>query len=67
MLFEFLMSLTERGLRDVLTMAKSRGMALVDMVIRLILEDRSIRKHGLLTFNRGDFVDVCRKYQIEML
>ncbi len=44
-----------------------RHIALVDMVIRLILEDVNVRKHGLLTFNPRDFSDVCRKHQIEML
>jgi len=37
------------------------------MIIRLILDDVNIRKHGLLTFNPGDFADICRKHQIEML
>ena len=44
-----------------------RPIALVDMVIRLIVEDRNVRKHGLLTFNSRDFVDVCTRYRIEML
>ncbi len=42
-------------------------MALVDMVIRLILDDINVRKDGLLTFNHKDFADLCRKHQIEML
>jgi predicted nucleic acid-binding protein len=45
----------------------SRSIALVDMVIRLILDDINVRKHGLLTFNQRDFSDLCRKHQIEML
>jgi len=45
----------------------TRCIALVDMVIRLILEDTDIRKHGLLTFNLRDFSDLCWKYRIEIL
>lgn len=45
----------------------TRSFALVDMVIRLILDDINVRKHGLLTFNQRDFGDLCRKHQIEML
>jgi predicted nucleic acid-binding protein len=53
----------EAGMRAVV----SRSMALVDMVIRFILDDVNVRKHGLLTFNHGDFSDLCRKHRIEML
>ena len=44
-----------------------RSLALVDMVIRLILDDVTVRKHGILTFNPGDFADLCQKHQIEMI
>jgi len=47
--------------------SRSRPIALVDMVIRLIVEDRNVRKHGLLTFNPRDFHDVCTRHRIEML
>lgn len=57
----------EAALAAAFTTAASRGMALVDMVIRLILEDTNVRKHGLLTFNPKDFSDLCRKHRIEML
>jgi hypothetical protein len=55
----------EAALPAVMTFA-SRRMALVDMVLRLILEDVNVRKHGLLTFNPRDFSDLFRKHQIEM-
>jgi hypothetical protein len=48
-------------------LAPKRPISLVDMVIRYILDDVNIRKDCLLTFNRRDFVDVCRKRQIEIL
>ena len=57
----------ETALEAVFRSASFRSMALVDMVIRLILEDIDVRKHGLLTFNQKDFVDLCRKHQIELL
>jgi predicted nucleic acid-binding protein len=57
----------EAALEAVMTTVASRCMALVDMVIRLILDDINVRKHGLLTFNQRDFSDLCRKHQIEML
>jgi len=57
----------EAALEAAIATAASRSMALVDMVIRLILDDINVRKHGLLTFNQRDFGDLCRKHQIEML
>lgn len=44
-----------------------RSISLVDMTIRLMLEDDSIKKHALLTLNVGDFEDVCRRKQIEII
>lgn len=57
----------EAALEAAITTAATRSMALVDMVIRLILDDINVRKHGLLTFNQRDFSDLCRKHRIEML
>ncbi|HEV3157330.1 MAG TPA: hypothetical protein VGZ00_08285 [Candidatus Baltobacteraceae bacterium] len=57
----------EAALKAVMTTVASRSMALVDMVIRLILDDINVRKHGLLTFNHRDFSDICRKHRIEIL
>lgn len=47
--------------------ARRRPMSLVDMVMRLMLEDVNVRVNGLLTFNQGDFQDVCRKRGLEIL
>jgi predicted nucleic acid-binding protein len=57
----------EKALETVMTTFVKRSIALVDMVIRLILEDNNVHKHYLLTFNYKDFSDLCRKHQIEML
>jgi len=48
-------------------LVRSRPLALVDMVIRLILENNNVRKHAIITFNPNDFRDLCNKYNIEML
>jgi predicted nucleic acid-binding protein len=60
-------SYREAALEAAITSAQSRCFALVDMVIRMILDDINVRKHALLTFNQSDFGDLCRKHQIEML
>lgn len=57
----------EAALEVAIASAQTRSFALVDVVIRLILDDVNVRKDGLLTFNQGDFGDLCRKNQIEML
>ncbi len=43
-----------------------RHISLVDMVIRQVLEDRSLKIDYLITFNQKDFLDVCRKGRIEL-
>lgn len=57
----------ESALEVAIASVLTRGFALVDVVIRLILDDVNVRKHGLLTFNQRDFDDLCRKHQIEIL
>jgi predicted nucleic acid-binding protein len=57
----------EVALEVAIASVATRGFALVDVVIRLILDDINVRKHGLVTFNPRDFGDLCRKHQIEML
>ena len=44
-----------------------RTISLVDMTLRLMLEDDRIKKHAMLTLNVKDFVDVCRWKRIEMI
>ena len=41
--------------------------SLVDMIIRLMLSDNNIDINYMLTFNKGDFIDVCLSKQIEIL
>lgn len=40
---------------------------LVDNIIQLMLDDKELSAKGLITFNIGDFADVCLKNGIEIL
>ena len=44
-----------------------RPISLVDMVIRYILEDDSVRVNCLVTANDDDFKDVCLKKKLTLL
>ena len=44
-----------------------RNISMVDNIIRLMLDDKSIAPKGLITFNVADFQDVCQKNHIEIL
>jgi hypothetical protein len=46
---------------------RGRGMSLVDVVIRAMIEDVNIKVDALMTFNRPDFLDVCLSRRVEML
>ena len=41
-----------------------RRLSLVDMVIRSMLQNINLRIHMLMTYNIGDFADICRKRNI---
>ncbi|WDN87798.1 hypothetical protein BuS5_00766 [Desulfosarcina sp. BuS5] len=40
--------------------------SLVDIIIRNILEDDSVKIDAILTFNESDFIDICYKKGIEL-
>ena len=44
-----------------------RPLSLVDCVLRLMLDDVNTKIDYLMTFNPGDFADVCRRRHIELL
>jgi len=44
-----------------------RSLSLVDMIIRLMISDVKMNIKYLLTFNAGDFIDVCLPRKIEIL
>ncbi len=37
------------------------------MIFRMIVADTNVRVAGLITFNLGDFVDVCATHRVEIL
>jgi hypothetical protein len=41
--------------------ASYRALSLTDRVLRGILSDINLRLDGIVTFNEGDFADVCRQ------
>jgi predicted nucleic acid-binding protein len=51
----------------VYSLIQKRPMALVDMSIRLMLEDVDLNINTLVTFNINDFVDICYSKGIELL
>jgi hypothetical protein len=44
-----------------------RPMSLVDITLRLMLDDVNLKIDALITFNVGDFVDVCSAKGIELI
>ena len=51
-----------------LTLLESkRNISLVDNIIRQMLDDKSVGAKGLITFNVGDYQDVCHKNSIDIL
>lgn len=49
------------------TSNRQRGISLVDNILRVMLEDENPRIDTLITFNSGDFVDVCTRCGIELI
>ena len=43
-----------------------RALSLADRVVRAMLADTSLKIHGLVTFNPGDFEDICGKHDLEL-
>jgi|SRR6056297_3554643 len=43
-----------------------RSLSLVDVVLRLVLADRNVKIDALITFNPGDFSDVCQRAGIDV-
>ena len=46
--------------------SRQRPLSLVDAVLRAVIEDKNVRISGLLTFNVGDFHDVCRSCRVDL-
>ena len=52
---------------DLTLSEEKRNISLVDNIIRLMLDDKDVGVKGLVTFNVGDFQDVCLKNSVEIL
>lgn len=46
---------------------RGRRLSLVDTVLRAIIEDSNVAVQAMLTFDPGDFVDVCRQHSVQLL
>jgi hypothetical protein len=48
------------------SLRRNRPLSMVDCLIRLLIEDVNVKVDHFVTFNVGDFHDVCRKRRIEL-
>jgi len=55
------------ALRNVFFNYRKRPLALCDMILRLVIDDATVRIDSLLTFNEKDFADVCRARGVEII
>lgn len=46
---------------------RNRGISLVDNILRVMMDDDSRKIDALITFNTGDFVDVCTRRGIDLI
>ncbi len=44
-----------------------RPLSMVDCLLRLIIADTNSRIDYLLTYNPGDFADICRKHRVQLI
>ena len=56
----------ETAYRQVLEFSRKRPLSLVDVVLRAVIEDVNVHVSALLTFNTGDFYDVCWPLHVEL-
>lgn len=46
---------------------RARGISLVDNILRVMITDELLKVDALITFNTGDFVDVCKKQRVQLI
>lgn len=56
----------ETAYRQVLQTSRKRPLSLVDAVLRAVIEDVNVKVSALLTFNAGDFYDVCWPLSVDL-
>jgi predicted nucleic acid-binding protein len=49
------------------SICRKKQFSLVDMIIRLMISDVNMDIHYLMTFNKGDFIDICMTRNIIIL
>ncbi len=49
------------------TLLFNRPISLVDSIIRAMLDDNNLKIDYLLSFNIGDFIDICHRRNIEIM
>jgi hypothetical protein len=57
----------ENALNKTFFTNEKRPMSLADMAIRFMLEDVNLNVNTLITFNKGDFIDLCHSKRIELI
>ncbi len=57
----------ENAISTVIDPRSKREFSAVDYIIRNILEDPDVKTDALITFNEGDFFDVCYGNNIEII
>lgn len=57
---------TDKALEETLKISNYKY-SLVDMVLRMMILDVNLSINGLVTFNEGDFTDVCQQRNIPIL
>jgi predicted nucleic acid-binding protein len=57
---------TNKALEETLKISNYKY-SLVDMVLRMMILDVNLSINGLVTFNEGDFTDVCQQRNIPIL
>lgn len=57
----------EAAFNSTIGYTRERGISLVDNVLRIMIADNFLKIDALITFNTGDFVDVCKKQRVQLI
>lgn len=57
----------EAAFNSTIGYTRERGISLVDNVLRIMIADKFLKIDALITFNTGDFVDVCKKQRVQLI
>lgn len=48
-------------------LTRVRGISLVDNILRVMMTDKLLKINAIITFNSGDFADICMKQRIQLI